>query len=149
MKDLSCNIIEDLLPLYHDNVCSEDSRRVVEDHLSSCAKCRDTLNKIESEMKLPSTIDDVSPIRSIAKKWKADKLTSFFGGAFFISFLASATSFIIYTIKGSYVAPDGTLIESFGYIPIGFLFAFFAAVFGVVLAIRRIKKHFGENHKKK
>lgn len=31
---ISCNIIEDLLPLYVDDMVSEDSRQLVEEHLS-------------------------------------------------------------------------------------------------------------------
>lgn len=43
-----CGIIRDLLPLYIDNVCNEESRRAVEDHLSECEKCR----KYYEEMKV-------------------------------------------------------------------------------------------------
>lgn len=37
---MSCEIIEDLLPLYADNVCSEQSRQAVEAHLRECSACR-------------------------------------------------------------------------------------------------------------
>lgn len=37
---MSCEIIEDLLPLYADNVCSEQSRQAVETHLRECSACR-------------------------------------------------------------------------------------------------------------
>ena len=30
---ITCNIIEDLLPLYIDDMVSEDSRQIVEEHL--------------------------------------------------------------------------------------------------------------------
>jgi len=33
---ITCEIIKDLLPLYHDNVCSEDSRKLIEEHLLTC-----------------------------------------------------------------------------------------------------------------
>ena len=33
---ISCNIIEDLLPLYVDDMVSEDSRQLVEEHLKAC-----------------------------------------------------------------------------------------------------------------
>lgn len=35
-----CGIIRDLLPLYIDDVCNEESRQAVETHLSECEKCR-------------------------------------------------------------------------------------------------------------
>lgn len=38
MKD-SCDIIEDLLPLYLENCCSKDSTELVENHLKHCPAC--------------------------------------------------------------------------------------------------------------
>jgi len=35
-----CGIIKDLLPLYIDDVCNEESRRAVEEHLAECESCR-------------------------------------------------------------------------------------------------------------
>ena len=35
-----CGIIRDLLPLYIDDVCNEESRWAVETHLAECEKCR-------------------------------------------------------------------------------------------------------------
>jgi len=35
-----CEIVQDLLPLYAENLCSEDSRAYVEEHLKTCAECR-------------------------------------------------------------------------------------------------------------
>ena len=36
----ACKIIQDLLPLYIDDVCSEESKNAVEEHLTECAGCR-------------------------------------------------------------------------------------------------------------
>ena len=36
-----CDIIRDLLPLYHDGVCSKASETVVREHLGECAACRE------------------------------------------------------------------------------------------------------------
>lgn len=36
-----CNLIQDLLPLYLDGVCSEESRIAVEKHLSECSGCKE------------------------------------------------------------------------------------------------------------
>lgn len=35
MKLLPCELIQDILPLYHDGVCSEVSRKLVDSHLES------------------------------------------------------------------------------------------------------------------
>lgn len=37
----SCAIIQDLLPLYVDEICSGESRNIVEKHLLECASCRE------------------------------------------------------------------------------------------------------------
>ena len=36
-----CSLIQDLLPLYHDGVCSEESSKIIEGHLSECFSCKD------------------------------------------------------------------------------------------------------------
>ena len=43
---LDCNVIRDLLPLYADDACSENSRELVEEHLQECESCRDILHRI-------------------------------------------------------------------------------------------------------
>ena len=35
-----CGIIKDLLPLYVDQVCSEESNELIEEHLSECVNCK-------------------------------------------------------------------------------------------------------------
>lgn len=44
---LSCEVIRDLLPLYEDEVCCEESKGLVEEHLSECAACRDLQEKFK------------------------------------------------------------------------------------------------------
>ena len=41
---ISCDIISDLLPLYYDDVCSQSSRKLVEEHLEECEKCKQMLS---------------------------------------------------------------------------------------------------------
>ena len=43
---LECEVIRDLLPLYADEACSEQSRKLVNEHLLDCADCRDMLQRI-------------------------------------------------------------------------------------------------------
>ncbi len=40
MSRISCNVNQDLLPLYVDDVCSEESKDLVEEHLSECEECQ-------------------------------------------------------------------------------------------------------------
>ncbi len=43
-----CGIIRDLLPLYIDDVCNEESKQTVENHLSECEKCRNYYEAMKS-----------------------------------------------------------------------------------------------------
>lgn len=46
---LNCNVIKDLLPLYADQICSEESRGLVEEHLTDCKDCTALLRRMKSE----------------------------------------------------------------------------------------------------
>ena len=48
MKE-NCKIIQDLLPLYYDEICSVESRNLIESHLQECAECRKSLQIIETD----------------------------------------------------------------------------------------------------
>lgn len=62
-----CKIIEDLLPLYHDGVCSEESRQMIEEHLAQCAQCRSLLSKIDQELAAPAEAEDVKLLEGIGR----------------------------------------------------------------------------------
>ena len=57
-----CEIIRDLLPLYVDDICSEKSREMVDEHLQECSECREVLDKLrktEIESGLKKEKEDV------------------------------------------------------------------------------------------
>ena len=43
-----CNLITDLLPLYAENLLSEDSKQIVEHHLAKCAECSGKLKLLKT-----------------------------------------------------------------------------------------------------
>ena len=47
---MKCGTIQDLLPLYVDDVCSEDSRALVEEHVERCQACKRKLDNMQSEI---------------------------------------------------------------------------------------------------
>lgn len=59
-----CNIVNDLLPLYADDACTESSRQFIEEHIKTCTNCSHTL----SLMKQPIDIDKNSSIQAKAVK---------------------------------------------------------------------------------
>ena len=44
----TCDIVQDLLPLYHDGVLSDAAKRYVERHLGTCPLCREKQKKLEN-----------------------------------------------------------------------------------------------------
>ena len=68
---LSCDVINDLLPLYHDEVCSEESKRIVEEHLKECENCREIAKKIGGEFHVPQKeLDDATFFKNIQQEYK-------------------------------------------------------------------------------
>ena len=63
----NCNIVKDLIPLYKENLLSEESKTFVEDHLKSCSECENLLkDKIELEKSESKPLDFVE--KSIKKE---------------------------------------------------------------------------------
>ena len=52
-----CSVIRDLLPLYHDSVCSPESCTLVEEHLKDCEACQEEFHKLE-ESPLPQAVKE-------------------------------------------------------------------------------------------
>ena len=120
---LSCEVIKDLLPLYYDKVCSKESCSLVEEHLTQCPQCVHELQKLKMDLEKPLVLDgDVNAIKRISTAWKKDKRVSFTRGSVLISALAVMVCFLSYHIIGAKVLSDGTLVEPFALIPIGYLF---------------------------
>ncbi len=72
---MNCNIVKDLIPLYIDGCCSEESEKVVEEHINDCDDCK----KLLEDMKSPSDIVEVSKAPKAFSKlndWKASVLQS-------------------------------------------------------------------------
>lgn len=90
-----CKIIEDLLPLYHDGICSPESREMVEAHLAQCENCRKILSQIDIELVPPSEeVSDIDQLKSLAKKIMQKQKTALIKGvAFTLAFLLFAFSY--------------------------------------------------------
>lgn len=52
------NVIKDLLPLYIDDVLSDSSRQIVDEHLDECEDCRKYLNDLKESNKVELNITD-------------------------------------------------------------------------------------------
>lgn len=96
---MKCEVIQDLLALYADDFCSDESKRVVEEHLRSCPGCRKALE----EMKAPldgETSSAPLPKPQRISEWKASVIQSV---TMFLSFivLVAGVSLEAYTPSGA------------------------------------------------
>ncbi len=86
-----CNTIRDLLPLYADDACSEESRKMVEEHLQECPECSKMLEQLrDSEIEESLTMEKNDIIAYGAKKFKSysAKAGGTLSGMFMIPILA-------------------------------------------------------------
>ena len=75
---MNCEIVRDLLPLYEDGLCSEESRRAVEEHLATCEACRKLLPEDPAETGSPAAGSEREDgvLRGISQEWKRQKRRS-------------------------------------------------------------------------
>ena len=50
MKQINCDVIQDLLPSYSDKMSSNATNTLVEEHLKNCKKCNIALNNMNKEI---------------------------------------------------------------------------------------------------
>ena len=70
---LSCNIIRDLLPLVADNLASEDTVKLVNEHMNDCKECKreyEQTKEEETKFKGKERIE-VLPLKNIKRKLKS------------------------------------------------------------------------------
>lgn len=80
---ISCEIIRDLLPLYHDGVCSNESRQMIEEHLSECENCRAELKAMDDMLIIPDkkqNLADAEAVKNLSRKWKKGMFKSLLKG---------------------------------------------------------------------
>ena len=73
---LNCSIVDDLLPLYLEDICSEDSKAAVEEHLQDCSDCRKKLARMRNSEIIPQVRKQESkfPIADYAGKVKRHRI---------------------------------------------------------------------------
>ncbi len=101
MSKLSCEIVQDLLPLYHDEVCSPETSAAIEAHLAECEHCKAALQKLRQNSSLPFEVfrenkQESAALVSFKGYWKRSKAASFAKG------LLVATAICTVIITGYY-----------------------------------------------
>ena len=76
---LDCELIQDLLPLYEEDICSPASRQAVEEHLQTCERCRRLTAPlpIEPPAEFPAADRAVKKsIKKVRRRWLASVLAA-------------------------------------------------------------------------
>ena len=82
MDQLDHDIVQDLLPLYHDGVCSDKSRAAVEEHLQTCQDCRKALEEMDTQLPTEKVaVDAAAAVKKISREWERGKWKARMKGA--------------------------------------------------------------------
>ena len=110
---ITCNIIEDLLPLYIDDMVSEDSRQLVEKHLKECDACRKMLDEMKKENQLRTVSEnaernsdhrtEIAPLKKIRRRIRRKRIISIILAAVLV-LLASGIGHYWYYDKKTYIS---------------------------------------------
>ena len=94
---ISCEIIRDLLPLYHDGVCSNDSKKLVEEHLAYCDSCKAELKAMDDKLPIndaKQNLNEAEAVKKLSRRWKKGMIKSLLKGIL-ITILAIAVIVLI------------------------------------------------------
>ena len=81
--NVSCEIIKDLLPLYFDDVCSNDSKAVIEEHLATCDSCKSELQVMKESLPINNAEQNLKAsesVRKLSKRWRSGMKKSILKG---------------------------------------------------------------------
>ena len=103
MNKINCEIVKDILPLYADNIVSEDTKILVEEHLLNCDDCKKELSLLKSDLETPTIVitekDDIAFLKKIGLDIKKKRV--------FTAMLAATISAIVVILSFAYLtAPE-------------------------------------------
>lgn len=97
--NLSCIVIEDLLPAYCDGTCTADSRAAVEEHLTDCPRCRRFYTALSRPLPLETSREAAAPLHSVEKQWNKKKRVNLFRGGIAMLFLGVAVFLVLVALQ--------------------------------------------------
>lgn len=91
-EDISCSIVRDLLPVYIDQLTSEETNFIIENHLKTCSNC----SKERDEMMEQVEIDTISQNHNLKKYLGKTKMMYLLRGIFLsIGIIGIVVTFIV------------------------------------------------------
>ena len=73
--DKTCSIVQDLLPLYAEDMLREETKEYVDGHLAQCEACRAELTALRTEDVTPASVS-AQPLRDLKRQLQRKKLTA-------------------------------------------------------------------------
>lgn len=80
---ISCELVKDLLPLYMDGVCSNESRKIVEEHFAECDACKAEFQAMKNEFSFKckdQNLREAEVVKNISKKLNRSVSKAFLKG---------------------------------------------------------------------
>ena len=74
MKQIDCDVIQDLLPSYADKLSSEATNKLVEEHLKTCKKCSMALKNMKKEIDIDIDKNQEQEIDYLRKYKRRDRI---------------------------------------------------------------------------
>lgn len=94
MNKISCDMIQDLLPLYCDGVCSQASKQAVLTHIHSCEACAEELRMLDLPIDFPERQEEVETAKAASTAWKANRRRAFRTGIVLAILLFAVAAFL-------------------------------------------------------
>lgn len=69
-RELACEIVKDLLPLYVDGMVSDVSGKSIENHLEHCAECNEIYHNMAFHLEMETETAEVSDVKRFLNKTK-------------------------------------------------------------------------------
>ena len=93
MSTKLCKVIQDLLPLYIDNICSNESHRMVSEHIENCYECKklyENMNQAVKQDSIELELDSKQAFSAINHKWRMKNVA-----VMFVSVVLTAIVFFV------------------------------------------------------
>lgn len=94
-KWVTCDVVQDLMPSYVDDICSEDSKRLIERHIQDCASCQKKLDTLKNTTFTDGKTQEeqINYMKRVKQTYQNKSLAGF---RLLAVFLSAAAFFLLY-----------------------------------------------------
>lgn len=95
-KNAPCSIVEDLLPLYAEGMCSDETGSFVEEHIKECMTCKEKLEYYKENLEQmirpetedgKKTVEEIRPMKKINKKIRKNRYINILLSVLLLAFI--------------------------------------------------------------